>query len=131
MIDDIQRAMQSVIDVHVLIENVFNGRQSEQCLVQLLQHFDSQFSMVTLSGNVFQYAQVQSLFATAAGKKPDLKITVSDIRLILHSANYCLLQYQELQQNAAITTLRRSTVCIRVAEQQCFWQYLHETAVTP
>ncbi|MFV5647395.1 hypothetical protein VXQ51_22100, partial [Acinetobacter baumannii] len=50
MSNQMDQAIQSVIDLHVLIENVFTGQNAEQSLTPLLNSFDQNFKMVTVQG---------------------------------------------------------------------------------
>lgn len=43
-------AVQSVIDLHVVIEDVFTGRNQGESLPLLLNSFDSDFKMITIQG---------------------------------------------------------------------------------
>lgn len=45
MSKQMDQAIQSVIDLHVLIENVFTGKNAEQSLKPLLDSFDQNFKM--------------------------------------------------------------------------------------
>lgn len=123
------KAVQSVIDVHTLIENIFTGNNLENDLGDLLAHFDDNFAMVTINGDRIGLAQVASLFTHNIGTRSSLKIKLHDINLILESSNYCWVQYQEQHQTQDGDTLRISTACIRIEEERCFWVYLHETPV--
>ncbi|MFX5167735.1 hypothetical protein ABTC61_11420, partial [Acinetobacter baumannii] len=50
MSKQMDQVIQSVIDLHVLIENVFTGQNAEQSLTPLLNSFDQNFKMVTVQG---------------------------------------------------------------------------------
>lgn len=123
------KALQSVIDLHVLIENVFTGHGENKSLNQLLESFDNDFKMVTIGGARIGLAEVSSLFSQNIGKKPTLKITLQDITPLYELENYCWIQYQEHQQADCTETLRTSVVCIKVESEKCDWVYLHETPV--
>lgn len=127
--NNMSKAVQSVIDVHALIENVFTGRNKQNDLADLLDSFDKNFMMVTNSGTRIDLAQVESLFRQNAEGRPSLKIMLNDIKSILTSGDDCWVQYQEHHQTQDGETLRTSTVCIRVKDNKCTWVYLHETPV--
>lgn len=126
---NMSKAVQSVSDVHRLIENVFTGKNQQNDLSNLLDSFDENFMMVTISGVRIGLAQVESLFSQNVGGRPSLKITLSDMKPVLTSGDDCWVQYQEHHQTQEGETLRTSTVCIRVKEDKCTWLYLHETPV--
>ncbi|MDC4997258.1 hypothetical protein OHW19_11805 [Acinetobacter baumannii] len=129
MSKQMDQAIQSVIDLHVLIENVFTGQNAEQILTPLLNSFDQNFKMVTVQGQSIGLAEVKNLFSQNIGKKPSLKITILKSTALYEFENYCWVQYQELQQTSETETVRTSTACIKVEDEKCYWVYLHETLV--
>ncbi|HCI3538686.1 hypothetical protein Q5X37_00155 [Acinetobacter baumannii] len=129
MSKQMDQAIQSVIDLHVLIENVFTGRNAEQSLTPLLNSFDQNFKMVTVQGQSIGLAEVKNLFSQNIGKKPSLKITILKSTALYEFENYCWVQYQEYQQTDETETVRTSTACIKVEDEKCYWVYLHETLV--
>ncbi|MDV7661787.1 hypothetical protein R4669_10425 [Acinetobacter baumannii] len=129
MSKQMDQAIQSVIDLHVLIENVFTGQNAEQSLTPLLNSFDQNFKMVTIQGQSIGLAEVKNLFSQNIGKKPSLKITILKSTALYEFENYCWVQYQEYQQTSETETVRTSTACIKVEDEKCYWVYLHETLV--
>ncbi|HHB0833941.1 hypothetical protein [Acinetobacter baumannii] len=129
MSKQMDQAIQSVIDLHVLIENVFTGQNAEQSLTPLLNSFDQNFKMVTVQGQSIGLAEVKNLFSQNIGKKPSLKITILKSTALYEFKNYCWVQYQENQQTDETETVRTSTACIKVEDEKCYWVYLHETLV--
>ncbi|HCJ7894895.1 TPA: hypothetical protein NV504_002027, partial [Acinetobacter baumannii] len=125
----IDQAIQSIIDLHVLIENVFTGKNAEQSLGPLLDSFDQNFKMVTVQGQSIGLAEVKNLFSQNIGKKPSLKIDIIKSTALYEFENYCWVQYQEHQQTDETETVRTSTACIKVEDEKCYWVYLHETLV--
>ncbi|EJB8465045.1 hypothetical protein R4512_10875 [Acinetobacter baumannii] len=129
MSNQMDQAIQSVIDLHVLIENVFTGQNAEQSLTPLLNSFDQNFKMVTVQGQSIGLAEVKNLFSQNIGKKPSLKITILKSTALYEFENYCWVQYQEHQQTSETETVRTSTACIKVEDEKCYWVYLHETLI--
>ncbi|HFK9537892.1 TPA: hypothetical protein ACG0TZ_003734 [Acinetobacter baumannii] len=129
MSNQMDQAIQSVIDLHVLIENVFTGQNAEQSLTPLLNSFDQNFKMVTVQGQSIGLAEVKNLFSQNIGKKPSLKITILKSTALYEFENYCWVQYQEHQQTDETETVQTSTACIKVEDKKCYWIYLHETLV--
>lgn len=127
---NMNRAVQNVIDLHSLIENVFTGKNQDSALRDLLGSFDNDFKMVSTNGLHVGLDQVKELFSSNVGAKPSLKITPHNIKPILESDNHCWIQYQELHETPESKFLRTSTVCVRVEDTRCYWLYLHETVVT-
>lgn len=122
-------AIQSVIDLHVAIEDIFTGRNQGESLPLLLNSFDPDFKMITIQGQGITYKDVTALFSQHVGKKPNLTITTQQIVPIQQLGNDCWVQYQELQTNDGVSTLRISTACIHVENEKYAWKYLHETPV--
>ncbi|HHR6078869.1 TPA: hypothetical protein ACS7ZY_001209 [Providencia alcalifaciens] len=122
-------AVQSVIDLHVVIEDVFTGRNQEESLPLLLNSFDPDFKMITIQGQGVTHKDVITLFSQHAGKKPNLTIVTQQIVPIQQLGDDCWVQYQELQTNDGVSSLRVSTACIHVENEKCIWKYLHETPV--
>ncbi|MCH2000583.1 MULTISPECIES: hypothetical protein [Acinetobacter] len=129
MSKQMDQAIQSIIDLHVLIENVFTGKNAEKSLSPLLDSFDQNFKMVTVQGQSIGLAEVKNLFSQNIGKKPSLKIDIIKSTALHEFENYCWVQYQEHQQTDETETLRTSTACIKVEGEKCYWVYLHETLV--
>ena len=129
MPNQMDQAIQSVIYLHVLIENVFTGKNAEQSLSPLLDSFDQNFKMVTVQGQSIGLAEVKNLFSQNIGKKPSLKITIIKSIALYEFENYCWVQYQEHQQTDETETVRTSTACIKGEDKKCYWVYLHETLV--
>jgi hypothetical protein len=129
MSNQMDQAIQSVIDLHVLIENVFTGQNAEQSLNPLLDSFDQNFKMVTVQGHCIGLTEVNSLFSQNIGNKPSLKIAILKSTALYEFENYCWVQYQEHQQTSETETVRTSTACIKVEGEKCYWTYLHETLV--
>ena len=122
-------AVQSVIDLHVVIEDVFTGRNQGESLPLLLNSFDPDFKMITIQGQGITHKDVTALFSQHVGKKLNLAITTQQIVPIQQLGDDCWVQYQELQVNDGVSTLRISTACIHVENEKCTWKYLHETPV--
>lgn len=129
MSKQMDQSIQSVIDLHVLIENVFTGKNAEQSLSPLLDSFDQNFKMVTVQGRSTGLAEVKNLFSQNIGKKSSLKITIIKSTALYEFENYCWVQYQEHQQTDETETVRTSTACIKVEDKKCYWVYLHETLI--
>ncbi|MFW1730447.1 hypothetical protein [Acinetobacter baumannii] len=129
MSNQMDQAIQSIIDLHVLIENVFTGKNAEQSLGPLLDSFDQNFKMVTVQGQSIGLAEVKNLFSQNIGKKPSLKIDIIKSTALYKFESYCWVQYQEHQQTDETETVRTSTACIKVEDEKCYWVYLHETLV--
>ncbi len=116
MSKQMDQAIQSVIDLHVLIENIFTGQNAEQSLTPLLNSFDQNFKMVTVQGQSIGLAEVKNLFSQNI-EKASLKITILKSTALYEFENYCWVQYQEHQQTDETETVRNSTACIKVEDE--------------
>ncbi|GAB1439874.1 hypothetical protein MASR2M36_26520 [Providencia sp.] len=129
MSEIMNKALQSVVDLHVLIEDVFTGRNGQESLSLLLGSFDNNFKMVTIQGHCIGLAEVTTLFRQNIGTRASFMTRCINILPLREDNDYCWVQYQEKQQIAGAETLRTSVVCIRVEAEKCNWVYLHETPV--
>lgn len=121
-------ALQSVIDLHDLIERVFTTQNSEN-LTALYQSFHPDFEMITTTGNLVTLENVKQLFSAKYGARPTLKITVKNIQIIHETTETIWLQYQETHDEDNRSFSRLSTVCITIDAGKARWFYLHETAI--
>ncbi|TCM65235.1 putative secreted protein (type I secretion substrate) [Acinetobacter calcoaceticus] len=124
-----QRAVQSVIDLHDLIQTVFSSADSEQQLQQLLQYFSADYEMIGVSGKLLQTTQLQALFTQNMGSMPDFKIEIDDIAVIFESDTRVMLRYREQQDKQGSITQRLSTALIEMDAERCVWRFLHETSI--
>lgn len=129
MSETMERALQSVVDVHVLIENVFMGRNGDKSLAPLLASFDEHFKMVTTQGHCIGLNEVTQLFSQNVGVRTLFTTECINLMPLREDNGYCWVQYQEKQQINGIDSLRISAACIRVEAEKCVWVYLHETPV--
>ena len=70
MSKQMDQAIQSVIDLHVLIENILQVKMQNKSLTPLLNSFDQNFKMVTVQGQSIGLAEVKNLFSQNIGKSP-------------------------------------------------------------
>lgn len=125
---NIQIAMQSVIDIHEYIENVFTQSYPAE-LAQLLKVFHPDFQMITTTGHKVNLQAVQVLFTSKQGIRTGLKITIEDINVINHQDSTVWLQYKEIHNENGVITSRLSTACVIVENNEWQWIYLHETVI--
>ncbi|MCU4537113.1 hypothetical protein KTI96_08035 [Acinetobacter bereziniae] len=129
MNQQINEALKNIVDLHIWIEDVFTNPNAQDSLKKLLSSFDQNFKMITIQGHCISLAEVSSLFRENIGKKSAFKITISNVIPLFEAQNHYWIQYQEHQQFDQLHTLRISTVCIKIEDDQCYWVYLHETPV--
>ncbi|MGG4608970.1 hypothetical protein [Providencia sp. Me31A] len=123
------KALQSVVDLHILIEDVFTGRNGQENLSLLLGCFDDNFKMVTIQGHCIGLDDVTKLFSQNIGARTLFTTRCMNQIPLREDNGYCWVQYQEKQQIGEVETLRTSVACIRVEADKCYWVYLHETPV--
>ncbi|CAG9426875.1 MULTISPECIES: hypothetical protein [Providencia] len=123
-------AIQNIIDVHMLIEDVFTGRDQGESLQALLGSFDKTFKMVTIQGASMNAQQASELFSKNRGVRPSLVIEIRNIQPLFEcDGNTYWIQYLEHQTLAGKENSRTSTVCIKIEDGKCHWLYLHETPI--
>lgn len=128
MTDLTDKASQSVIVLHQLIEAVFHGDGSQ--LTELLTHFDDDFMMVTPAGKTLALAEVEALFGRLTGARQGMTIAIEQCKVISQRGDEVVIQYHELQQQQGNHTHRISLAVINCATQPPRWRYLQETMVT-
>lgn len=97
MSETMKRALQSIVDLHVLIEDVFTGRNSDKSLSLLLSSFDDNFKMVTIQGHCIGLNDVTKLFSQNVGARTALTIECINLMPLREDNGYCWVQYQEKQ----------------------------------
>lgn len=122
-----QRAIDSVVVLHQLIEKVFHGDAS--FVPELLRHFEPDFVMVTPSGNSLSMEEVTSLFIRLVGGRLDVAITIEHCKLISQFGQEVAIQYHELQRQGDTHTHRISLAVIDCGCTPPRWRYLQETMV--
>lgn len=120
-------AIQSTYTLHELIQAVFNEKNTDEQLEQLIGYFTQDFEMVGAAGKRIQYEQVLQLFKNNQGNIPDLKIEISDAEVIMQKDDAVLMNYTETHYKEAGTTSRRASVLLVEQEGQMYWRYLQET----
>lgn len=128
MSDLTNKASQSVIVLHQLIEAVFHGDGSK--VSELMTHFVDDFLMVTPTGKSLVLADVEDLFGRLTGARQGMTITIEQCRVISQRADEVVIQYHELQQQQNNHSHRISLAVINCATQPPSWRYLQETMVT-
>lgn len=120
-------AIQSTYTLHELIQAVFNEKNTDEQLAQLVGYFTQDFEMVGAAGKRIQYEQVLQLFKNNQGNMPDLQIEISDAEVIMQKDDAILMNYTETHHKEAGTTSRRASVLLLEQEDQMYWRYLQET----
>lgn len=127
-----QTAIQSVIDIHDLIEQVFTTNHS-QALPSLIASFHPDFKMIAMNGAKVALTGVMQLFTQKQGTRPSLKITIQNIEVISKCENIVWLRYQENHyENGDLKSAphqRLSTAGIIIEGIKWQWLYLHETEI--
>ena len=122
-----EAAIQSTYSLHELIQAVFNQKDTDAQLEEMVAYFTQDFEMVGAAGKRIQYQQVLQLFKNNQGNIPDLKIEISDAEVILQKDDAILMNYTETHHKAAGTTHRRASVLLVEQDGKMYWRYLQET----
>ena len=116
--------------MHKLIHTVFTQPAGAQAALQaLMLQFSPEFSMVTTTGRLVGLNDVEQMFRRAAGQRPELEISVSDMQPVWRDAAGLAMRYLETHRLDGVETWRRSVVILKRAGQGVLWHYLHETAL--
>lgn len=127
---DIGTAERSIHQVHELIHTVFTQPAGAQAALQaLMPQFSPEFSMVTTKGRLVGLKDVEQMFQSAAGQRPGLEISVSDVQPVWRDPAGLAMRYLETHRLDGVETSRRSVVILQRAGQGVLWRYLHETAM--
>ncbi|MGS0707941.1 DUF4440 domain-containing protein [Acinetobacter sp. ANC 3781] len=122
-----EKAIESIHTMHVLIEKIFSGVNSDEDLPLLIQHFSEDFEMVGAAGKKFKFEEVKQLFANNQGKMPDIKIEIYDEEIISHNQHTVVLTYTEKHTKESGILIRRSCAVIEEIQDQMLWRFLQET----
>ncbi len=122
-----QAVIQSTVSLHELIQSVFNAKETDEQLAQMVEYFSEDFEMVGAAGKRIQYAQVLQLFKNNQGNLSDLKIEISDPEVVLLKDDVALLNYTETHHRDAGTTSRRASALLVEEKGKMLWRYLQET----
>lgn len=127
---DIDIAERSIHQVHELIHTVFTQPAGAQAALQaLMPQFSPEFSMVTTTGRLVGLDDVEQMFRRAAGQRPGLEISVSDMQPVWQDTAGLAMRYLETHRLDGVETSRRSVVILKRASHGVLWHYLHETAM--
>ncbi|ALX13745.1 hypothetical protein P350_19150 [Burkholderia cepacia JBK9] len=120
-----------VVDTVADIECWLSGRAGRERLATLMARFSPEFSMITMSGTVLDYAGVDALFSHGHGARPGLVIGIDELRALAVWSDGAAIGYRETQTDGeGRRTVRRSTAMFRrEADGLIAWRHLHETAV--
>ncbi|MFK3649880.1 DUF4440 domain-containing protein [Lysobacter enzymogenes] len=122
-----------IVDTLAEIEYWLSGRAGNDALAPLLARFADAFSMISLSGDALDRAQIERFFRAGFGARPGLRIAIDEVRPLCAWDGGAALAYREIQTHGAgEPDVRRSTVVFeRDDAGRIRWLRLHETAATP
>ena len=122
-----EAAIQSTYRLHELIQAVFNQKNTDVELAEMVKYFTHDFEMVGAAGKRIHYEQVLQLFKNNQGNIPDLKIEISDAEVVLQKDDAILMNYTETHHKTTGTTSRRASVLLLEQDGKMLWRYLQET----
>ena len=125
----VAKAIRHVEYLHQEIQSLFNQPAQPEKLSSFLNNFSQQFEMIGISGALLNIHQLEEMFSHKMGAFPDLKIEVSQISVIMQTADFVLLRYQETHHKSGHCHRRIAIACIEFHVEQCIWRYLHETTI--
>lgn len=129
----IDAAKRSVLLVHELIHTIFTSEAAvaRAAIGRLMPMFSDSFSMVTTAGHVVGRSEVEQMFNQAAGARPGLEISVSEMQAVWSSGDGIAVRYQETHRLNGVASTRCSVAILEGAGPSLRWSYLHETALSP
>lgn len=122
-----EKARESVVVLHQLIEKVFHG--DGRFVPELLGHFDPDFVMVAPDGKNLSMEAVAALFQRLVGGRKEMTITIEHCRVISRFGQEVAIQYHEIQRQGDNHTHRISLAVIDCGCIPPRWRYLQETMV--
>lgn len=122
-----EKAIESIHTMHVLIEKIFSGINSNQDLPLLIEHFSENFEMVGAAGKKFNFEEVKQLFTNNQGKMPDIKIEIYHEEIISQNEQTIVLTYTEKHTKETGVLIRRSCALIEEVQGKMLWRFLQET----
>ncbi|KNX77139.1 hypothetical protein DA83_03540 [Pseudomonas sp. 250J] len=127
----IARAERSIHHVHELIQMVFTrpAAETHSVLGGLMAVFADDFSMVGTTGTLVSRPQVEQLFKGAAGTRPGLQITISDVQRVWQVGLNVAMRYKETHRSQGMTQARWSLALLECSDRGVVWRCLHETAI--
>ena len=118
-------------DMHVVIQDWLSGEcvNSDNSWKQFSNRLDSNFIIVSPSGNVTLFDDLCSNMKSAFGKKQGLKIWIDNVQLRHETSETLIVTYEEWQQDAqGNVTSRISTATFKKYPNNTIkWLHLHET----
>ncbi|MDQ5920115.1 MAG: hypothetical protein QG673_171 [Pseudomonadota bacterium] len=127
-------AIHEVYHSHALIQEWFNGtdKATPQLLDQLLIMFSPDFLMINPKGSKLNRSDLECFFLSMRGARPNVRIEVTEPKVILSGDNYCILRYEELQYMER-EVLHRLSTAVFVSDNNggVLWHHLHETWALP
>lgn len=119
-----------IVDTLAEIEHWLSGRADDNALAPLLARFAEAFSMISLSGDALDRAQIATFFRTGFGARPGLRIAIDEVRLLCAWNGGATLAYREIQTDGAGgRNVRRATAVFeRDDAGRIRWLRLHETS---
>ncbi|MCU7240155.1 DUF4440 domain-containing protein [Pseudomonas peradeniyensis] len=127
----IARAERSIHHIHELIQMVFTrpAAETHSVLGGLMAVFADDFSMVGTTGTLVSRPQVEQLFKGAAGTRPGLQITISDVQRVWQVGLNVAMRYKETHRSQGMTQARWSLALLECSDRGVVWRCLHETAI--
>ncbi|CDZ78736.1 hypothetical protein BN59_03049 [Legionella massiliensis] len=129
-----KQAYDEVINLHIQIESLLGNSRIEEDRLPFLSHFHPEFTMIQPNGILRDFAWLSHWYQTAAGSRPQVKISIENFKNIYSCSDNVIVAYEEYQQVTTVESLRRSSTAIFVptnnSKQPLLWRHLHETWVT-
>lgn len=127
----LKEARQEVIDLHVQIEDLFHNKNDTPNRLPFLSYFHPGFTMISPDGVLRDLSALRDWFETAAGSRPQVKISIKHFKENFVCVENVIVTYEEHQQVTEATSLHRLSTAVFLPtnnpKQPVLWRHLHET----
>lgn len=120
--------------LHDFFERWLRGEADEGALARAEEVFDEEMTFIGPDGRVLEREALLEGLARARGARPELRITVEEVRVEALGQDRWVVTYVERQREPGQATARRSTALLVAAEgapQGVRWRHVHETWIEP
>ncbi|WP_017346885.1 hypothetical protein [Pantoea sp. A4] len=124
-----QEARHSVVELHQLIEQIFNHSNDSDAMSLFLSHFHPEFTMVTPQGAALNFNDTEALFRRLQGAREGMRIATCEHRLISSHEKEVTVQYREIQMMNGESHSRIAVAVLDFSSRVPRWRYLQETRV--
>lgn len=126
--DNLNLALQEVIDFHQNIALWFNGSATdkEELYHLIISKFSTSFSMTNGDNKTINFDAFCEWLPSSYACSPNISVNVQDIKGY-STVHHVLIEYIETQQSDIKNTIRKSSAVFLIENKQAKWLHLKET----